>query len=116
MKLKSGKGVGISVETGEITNGAVTEDKIGALAVTEGKIGALAVTNGKIGADAIDSTKIADAAIAIEHVTQTGRAANYSIKANAANTALEFGLATVDPLSNMTIGGTTMTVEKWLLL
>lgn len=56
-----------SVQTTDIADGAVVEDKIGALAVTEGKLGALAVTEGKIGAGAVVNAKVgAAAAIALD--------------------------------------------------
>ena len=46
-----------------ITDGAVTEAKIGSLAVTEGKIGSAAVTSGKIATGAVGSTQLAGGAV-----------------------------------------------------
>lgn len=116
MSLHNQNALGNFIETGELVDLSVTEGKLAAQSVATAKIKDLNVTNGKIAADAVDDTKIADASIKIEHVTQTGRAALKFIRANAANTGLEFSSAAPTASDNITIEGVTMTLGEWLLI
>ena len=74
-----------------------------------------AVTAVKLATDAVETAKIKNANVTIDKVPQTGRAALYNLRVNAGNTELEFGLASVDPASDMTIGTTTKTIQQWIL-
>ena len=116
MKVKQGKGVGISVETGEVTDGAITAAKLASDAVTTVKILDANVTAGKLATDAVETAKIKDANVTIAKLPQTGRAASTFVRVNAGNTELEFGVGGASAADSITIGGNTMTLGDWLLL
>ena len=82
-----------------ITNGAVTEAKIGSLAVTEGKIGSLAVTEGKIGNSAVTNGKIANNAVTISKLPAGGTGASNEFLNNQGNWVTVAGTGTVTNIS-----------------
>lgn len=92
MDVKSGRGVGNTVETGELT--------------------ALSVTTPKLAADSIIESKIADNAVQLEHLKLDTETPLDFVRVNAAGDGIE----TASPVSNstsITIGSDTMTMEQW---
>ena len=114
MKIKSGFGVGVSIETGEITDASVTAVKLATDAVETAKIKDANVTAVKLATDAVETAKIKDANVTIAKLPQTNRAALLYVRANAGNTELEYGSPQVTADTNLTIKGVTFTLEQWL--
>lgn len=94
MLAKQGRSVGISVQTAELDDNAVTTAKINALAVTTAKIDALAVTNAKI--NDVAASKITGQVAVANGGTGLSAlgAANQVLRTNGAANALEFANAT----------------------
>lgn len=115
MIVKQGQGVGISVETGEVADLAITTAKLAADAVDNTKLADNAVQLENMANSSVGTSEIVDAAVTIDKVPQTGRAALKSLMVNAGNTALEFSNPVLNATDQVTINGVTRTIAEWMV-
>ncbi len=102
------------VDGGQIVDGAVTEDKIGALAVTEGKIGAQAVTTAKIADAAVTQAQTkTKAVITIGDTSEVAAAAELVDSGIFACTPGEARTLTTDTAENIVAALPRAQVGTW---